>query len=374
MSDSIRLNDLVLSLADIQLGLYTPKDAWEYEVLNFCKMWLIGSETFEVQTSGSTGTPKKIALSRQAMQASATATIEYLGLNENNSALLCLNPAYIGGKMMLVRGIEHHLQMTIIPPAANPYRQLLSIYTRENIPFYDFIAFVPLQLETMLNESPDAIHWLSKSKAMIIGGASVNQALKLKIESINAPVYSTYGMTETVSHIALQRLNGKEKQDYFEILPRVNIKTDERQCLMIQTQMTNHEWLITNDLVEILNDKQFKWIGRIDQVVNSGGVKIQIEVVENTLEKIWIDEGISLSFFIGGLPDELLGEKLVVFIETSDRDLVNKIEKLLPLYKDELPKYWLPKEVISISQFIRTETAKIKRKDTIKRWLGDFLE
>lgn len=338
-------------------------DDFENNTLVFARDYLQGRGTFTVYTSGSTGYPKPIEIKRNQMCISAMSTVKTLGLTQGDMALVCINTAYIGGKMMLVRGFEAGLKLNVVSPVSNPLKNL-------NFPEkIDFTALVPLQLETILTESPDKIPYLNQMKAIILGGAPVNKLLEEMVQQLEVPVYSTYGMTETVSHIALKRLNGKERQDYFETFPVVNIGQDERGCLTIHSILTNLQTIVTNDIVEIIDHNKFRWIGRIDNVINSGGVKILTEELEKKVGSVLNELSISHPFFIGSLPDDKLGQQVALFMEDKEKSST-KFEHILgELLRKNLSKYEVPKTIIYLDKFIYTETGKIKRKDTINKYL-----
>jgi o-succinylbenzoate---CoA ligase len=346
-----------LKKGDIQIETIAADD-FENNTLVFLRDWIIGRGTFTVYTSGSTGYPKPIEISRNQMCISSRWTINTLGLNEGDKALVCINTSFIGGKMMLIRGFEGKMSMIVNSPTSNP----LSIFSDDD--HLDFMALVPLQLETILAETPNKIDLLNRMKAIILGGAPVNASLEEKIQSLIVPVYSTYGMTETVSHIALRKLNGENRKDYFQAFPLVDLGVDERGCLTIKSVLTNHKLLITNDIVELLTPFSFKWIGRIDNVINTGGVKVQIEKVENEITKIFSRTNISNRFFIGALPNAKLGETVNLFLEGSNLEKSLE-EKIIKEISRVLPKYEIPKNIFYIKNFFETPTGKVKRKDTI---------
>lgn len=332
-------------------NLPIPNSEYEQKAFDFCEKWLLGQQEFTLKTSGSTGEPKPIILTRFQMKASAKLTGKTFGLEPDDKALVCLNVDYIAGIMMLVRGMVLGLELTIIEPNSNPLVNL------ENQDF-DFVAFVPLQLQKIL-ENEYQIKVLNKMKAIIVGGAALNEVLEKNIQQIIAPVYSTYGMTETVSHIAIRRLNGANKRNTFQVLEGVKIGIDERNCLNIIADASNNNLVQTNDIVEIINEKEFKLIGRFDNIINSGGVKIQLEKVEKTFEKYIKDK----RFFAFGIADLALGQKLILVIETE----YLADENILFNAKESLTKYEIPKQIFTIKNFSETPTGKIDKKATIKR-------
>ena len=344
-------------------NLPIPTSEYEQKIIYFCQKWLSGQQEFTLKTSGSTGEPKPIILTRKQMISSAKLTGKTFGLEVGDNALVCLNVDYIAGIMMLVRGMELELKLSVVEPSGNPLLHL------DNYSF-DFFAFVPLQLENVL-ENQENIKILNKAKAIIVGGAAVNDVLGHKILKLYVPVYSTYGMTETVSHIAVKRLNGENKSDNFSILEGVKIGIDERNCLNIIAEASNNDLIQTNDIVEIINEKEFKLIGRFDNIINSGGVKIQLEKVEKLIENE-IEILNPKRYFAYGILDEKLGQKLVLFVEGEipNEQLKNTF---LTNIKPFLSKYEMPKEIYFIKKFMELPTGKIDKKAVIANCLSNFV-
>ncbi|MEX2336535.1 MAG: AMP-binding protein [Fulvivirga sp.] len=352
MASFIQINDRQISLDEIKN--HAPSSPFEGNAVTFIKLWLSGENIFELETSGSTGVPKTINIIRKQMEASARFTVETLGLKPGQTVLVCLDTSYIAGKMILVRALVNNMNIVLQPPSANPLLHL------DASP--DFVALVPLQLQEILKEKRSADK-LDKMQAVIVGGAPVNSSLESKIQSIKAPVYATYGMTETVSHIALKKLNGADRSDVFKAFEEVKLGLDERGCLTIQSVLTNNKKIITNDRVILLDDHHFDWLGRIDNVINSGGVKVQSEKVEKVAELVFGQLNIPNRFFIAGLPDERLGEKIVLAIE-APKPLPQE-SLIMEMLKKQLSLYELPKEVIYISEFKETATGKMNRRQTL---------
>ncbi|MGH1519535.1 AMP-binding protein [Chryseobacterium sp. JK1] len=326
-----------------QLSSYT---GFQNKVENFLQEWLSDKETVNVQTSGSTGTPKIFGIEKKKMINSAIMTCNFLGLKKGDKALLCLPVEYISGKMMVVRSWERKLQLIIAEPNLKPVENL-----NEEI---EFCAMTPLQVENSL----DKLHWI---KNLIIGGASVSESLKNKIRGMNLGesnrIFETYGMSETLSHIGLKQLM-PISEDYFTVFENVSISLDDRGCLKIFAPNVNAEVLQTNDLVEIKNDKQFKFLGRIDNVINSGGAKIFPETLETLVKKELSNEAVFI-----GLPDETLGQKLILVIEVDETEEVkNKISEI-PFEKS----FHKPKEIIFIPEIPRTPNGKVSRMELYKK-------
>lgn len=338
-----------------------PQTPYEADALAFCRAWQNGQTEFTLYTSGSTGTPKSITLTRAQMQASARLTGQTLGLRADDAALVCLNIRYVAGVMMLVRGLELGLPMTIIEPVSNPLARFNPATIR-----FAFTAFVPLQLQTILTDAPDKVPILNSMKAILVGGAATSPTLERALQVIEAPVYATYGMTETVSHIALRRLNGSEHTDWFTALNAVNLGTDERNCLHITSAATNFERIQTNDVVELLDTTRFRLLGRADLVINSGGVKVQPERVEQIVQDVLARYGPVPRLFVAGLPDERLGQRVTVI---SEQWAVSSSQwaVIQEAVRAELGPYAVPKEWRTVPMFAETPTGKIDRKATIAR-------
>lgn len=353
----IRIGTHQISLSEIKTSTY-PDSLTDFQKssLNFCAEWLNGKETFTLQTSGSTGTPKKINASRLQLKASAQLTIIALELKENDIALVCLDTRYIAGVMMIVRSLEAGMNMILVDPSSDPLEQL------DNDMLIDFTALVPLQLETILRSASS--NKLNQIKTALIGGAAIQQKTVKEIQGLKCTFYATYGMTETLSHIALQKLNGKNAQEYFEALPGITLSKDQRGCLIIHAPHLSNEPVITNDLVDFITPAKFLWLGRADTIINSGGVKVIPEKIEFQLGKLLDELMISNRFFIAALPDSRLGESVNLFIEgvpfsAETEKLIQ--DKITPL----LDKFEKPKSIRYISEFITTDTGKINKIKTI---------
>ena len=327
------------SFTDVALlseALYLKKNGqlFEKEIGNFLLDWLNLESFILVQTSGSTGIPKQIVLQKSAMIASAKATGLFFNLQPKNTALLCLSANYIAGKMMLVRAITLGLHLDTIDPTSTPLSSKK----------YNFIAMVPMQVEKSLAK----LHLVDK---LLIGGTKVSYNLSESILKSNCNAFESYGMTETISHIAIKKIG----EQAFNVLPNVTISADERSCLVIEASELFHEKIITNDIVAIVNTTQFILKGRIDNVINSGGIKIFPEEVEEILGKF-----ISVPFFVASKPDEILGEKVILVLEATPFSFDNSVFS-------ELSKYQIPKEILFLEAFERTETNKINRKKTLEK-------
>jgi O-succinylbenzoic acid--CoA ligase len=313
-------------------------------------------DSFPVKTSGSTVTPKLILHSRAAMTASAHKTCDFFGLEKGDALLLPLPAATIGGKMMIVRAMVRGLRLICVEPKSDPLNEL----------FYDkeikLASFTPMQMITMIDH-PESVKKLSHITQILLGGGEVSDVLKKKLQSLPSAVYESYGMTETISHIALKKLNGENKSDTFTLLDGIEIQTDDRGCLVITAPHLSAESIVTNDIVNIINDRQFKWLGRYDNVINSGGVKISAEEVERKLRPY-----ISEHFFIIGTPHETVGQQVTLVMESKEIDK-NTEAALSEIFAKHLDKYEKPRSIIAIEKFVYTESGKVNKVETTKRRL-----
>lgn len=332
----------------------------QHKAAKFCVEWLNGKTSFEITTSGSTGPPKKITIKRESMIASSGATAKALDLQEGMTSLVCLDTGFIAGMMMLVRSMTTGMNMIITEPSANPLQELPSSKI-------DFAALVPYQMNAMLQS--DQSEQLSLIGTIILGGASINVQLLEEVSKIPAACYATFGMTETISHIALQRLNGIQRQENFHALDGVRISQDDRGCLVIEVGYLG-EKIITNDIVDIVRSGEFKWLGRWDSAINSGGVKVFPEKIEKVIGEWMFGKGLPNRFFAIGQKDERLGEQVVLVIE-GKLELIHEKE-LLTTMRTALAKYEIPKKVLYVTNFKETPTGKIDRSASLRPDAMDF--
>lgn len=352
----------------IDSKIYTRDNLSEIEnesVRDFLIEWFSDSPTVNLHTSGSTGVPKLIVAEKSRMIASARMTLDYLGLKPGDTALLCLSVNYIAGKMMVVRAIVGGLNLLIGDLSSNPLQN-----EERHI---DFAAMVPLQV---YNSFRDKNGRFSRIGKVIIGGGAIDINEENFYSTLPNEIYATYGMTETLSHIAMRRINGDKRSPYFTPMDGVDVKVKEENGEDIGTLVINAprlcaETLYTNDNVEMRSDGTFRILGRKDNVVCSGGIKLQIEEIEAKLANI-----IYVDFAISSKPDEKLGEKLVLVIEDSkERHVATSSSALLSSYLGFdltacLEKYEIPKEVFYILHLPRTESGKIARA-TLKQMLSE---
>jgi len=356
---SLLLNGREFSYDSIQQtpNPHTDLNGYEAKVLELLRQWLTGAQEFGLRTSGSTGQPQLIVLKRRQLAASAARTGDYFDLGPGDRALVCLNCDFIGGKMMLVRGLERQMHLTVVEPHADPF---------DFVPAgaeFDFAAFVPLQLRAVL--AAGQASRLNKLRAILVGGAGVEPSLLAEIQQLKVPVYLTYGMTETASHMALRRLNGPQASPYYRVLPGLHLGQDERGCLTVRGDVTDDKLIVTNDRITLLDKHTFDWLGRVDFVINSGGVKVQAEKVEQVLDVALAELGQSRRAFVAGRPDERLGQAVTAYVEGEPLPAATE-KRLLSLLGTRLDKYELPKTVQYVPGFKATASGKLDRAATLR--------
>lgn len=299
---------------------------WGKAFWQFVNDWFDESEHIIVHTSGSTGKPKVIKVSKEMMRISAKKTIHFLNLQSNHTALLCLSANYIAGKMMIVRAIIADMQLYVIEPSSHPLC---------NFPYpIDFSAMVPMQVFEQLKEKDS----LNQVKKILIGGGAVSAKMQEALQTTTCACFESYGMTETVSHIALRKINGSEVQTGFSCMENVSVALDERDCLTIISPDLLAEPLQTNDCAKIFSNGEFRILGRIDNVINSGGIKVQPEEIERKIAPFFMK-----AYAVSSIPDEKLGEKLVLVAEeTISPELLQTINQTLPAYNKLHQAIYLP--------------------------------
>ena len=322
--------------------LESPLSDWERDLYLFLNEWFSDSDFVHAQTSGSTGEPKPIKLPKSVMIRSAERTIEYFGLKPGNRILLSLPCRFIAGKMMVVRAMVGQMNLVTVDPACD-----FDFLENER---FDFGAMVPTQAIKIL-EKASGKEKLQNIGNLLIGGSGISSALEGLISSLSSRIVLTYGMTETASHIAIRELSGNRKSEYYRCLPGIKVSINESGCLKIHLPEIK-EPLLTNDLAELQSDTSFRILGRSDSVIISGGIKYSPESIEKKLDPL-----INRRFVVSSLPDEKLGEKLVLVIEGEP---FNK-EELRNQIKKHLPKFEQPKSIVFMTSFPETDSGKIKR-------------
>lgn len=328
----IQFESAELKLDEILNGDFTHCEftGIEFNVLRLITTWFSNQDTFVFKTSGSTGQSKELSIERKKIEYSTKATFKMIDSGKRiSSSLLCIDPQFIGGAMVVFRALIMNHDLRVIQPSGNP---LKSLKMGER---YDLVSMVPLQYQN------SDIEDLNRISTILIGGAPIEINRNSKLKSI---VYSTFGMTETVSHIALKAFDSPSFQTTGDAI----IDTYDNDTLMIKGTITDHKWIQTNDVVEKISNTEFRWIGRKDFIINSGGIKMNPENIEHMLRK-----KIQIPFIISALPDKLLGEKLILILEGTNTPEID--------YAD-LSKYEVPKQVYTLPEIPRTLSGKFDRK------------
>lgn len=326
---------------DLASSMQQASEEASVAIGGFLEAWLGEEEYIGLTTSGSTGEPKPIFLKKKHMQASAMATAAYFDLQAGSTALLCMPASFVAGKMMLVRAMQMGWKLDYIKPSQNP---LLADR------YYDFIAMTPYQVHHSLKD-------LHKVKTLLIGGGAVDLRLHNKLQEVKAKAYASYGMTETCSHVALRPINGEEATSVYQAINGVVFTTDSRDCLVIDAPLVHDGILTTNDIVSLKSSTSFEWKGRFDSVINSGGIKLHPELIEQKLVEV-----LPYPFFITSVADPVLENKAVLVIESKHALKEEVLQEAMKL----LDKYEQPKQVFYLNSFLWTPTGKIKREDSLK--------
>lgn len=314
------------------------------DVAAFLKEWYDESPYVIGHTSGSTGTPKEIRLLKSDMLASAQITNRFFQIGAGSKMLLCLSPAYIAGKMMIVRALSAKADLLCVPPASLPLKTI-----EEPV---QLAAMVPAQVAAILSD-PEETSRLSFVSQLIVGGAVLSPEVERRLSELPVVSYATYGMTETVSHIALRKVGCSNS--YFA-LGDVTFSTDERGCLVIDAPHLSARRFVTNDVVTWVDSRRFEWVGRYDHVINTGGVKVFPEQIERKIASL-----LDVRYFITSLPDEKWGEKVVLAIESPQPDEAT-LGRLRVALATCLNRYEMPKEIRFLSRFQETYSGKVVRR------------
>ena len=320
----------------------TFRDNADREYERFYEKWSDGSECIEAHTSGSTGKPKRILLPKSDMVLSARATNSFFGINSKSLLVVPLSANYIAGKMMMVRAMEAGCRLWCERASNRPLATSMDGWDDRAI---DLVAIVPSQIEGLI-----ASEHFGRVRNVIVGGAPMSEAQERMAAESDAKFYATYGMTETCSHVALRRCG----EEWYKGLPGVRFKTDERGCLTIERDgVSDPTPLVTNDIVELRNEREFRWVGRADNVIISGGLKVSPEEVERKIGGL-----ISQPFYVGKEVDEKWGERPVLYIEGNE--LIDA-EGLRTKLKEVLARHEMPGRIEMVERIARTENGKIKR-------------
>ena len=342
MIDSFSLNGITIPFSKINSGEIKGSSSFEQNTISFIKDWISNKQLFTLSTSGSTGQPKKIEVKRLQIIASVNQTASFLELKESQSALICLDTSKVAGIMMLARGLELGMKMTVITPTSTPLQNIQDTF--------DFCAMVPLQVQSTSSKE------LNQINKLIIGGGTINEDLESRLKDLTNSTYHTYGMTETLSHVALREITPHNSYQY-SFLPHIDFKTNHDDCLCIKSPVTENQWVETNDIVK-LDDDKFTWLGRIDNTINSGGYKINLDILKTKIEKLNPD----FEFVLSSIPDHKLGDKLV---------LISLKEYTIKL--DHLDFYEKPKQLFKSTYFPLLASGKIDNQK-VKRYINEYIE
>ena len=310
-------------------------------VKTFLAAWQDARSFIEVHSSGSTGKPKRMEIPKQWMIASAQLTLNQLNISEGQRALICISAAHIGGMMMMVRAIVGKLNLYILPPSSIP---LLD----EKI---DFTALAPLQVYALWERNGN----LDTYGTVIIGGASLNRKWITELKKSQNPIYASYGMTETVSHVALRKISGRDSEDFFQCLPGIKASVGDEQRLHLDIAHFDALHVETQDIVELIDEQRFNWIGRADNVINTGGIKLIPERLEEKLSAL-----LSTEFFISSEEDERLGQLVILCIEGQAEG--NQIHTLC---KQVLEKHERPRKIYQVKEMKKSASGKILKQETL---------
>lgn len=326
-------------------------EPWRHAVRHTLQALLSVNGDLPAHTSGTTGTPKDILIPAKDLWASARLTGRTFGLNAGDRALLCLPCDFIAGKMMLVRACVLGLDLHVIDPRGSV---LDNLRTTDR---FRFAAMVPLQLHRAIQEDRARVE--RQFGTILLGGGPVSEVLIEDLQGLQTRVLHSYGSTETVTHVALRPLNGPERADHFSALHHITFAQDEHDCLVIDTPHLSVTRHVTNDIVELIDDSHFRWLGRFDNVILSGGKKLFPEAMEARTAGV-----IPYAHFFTAVFDERLGQAALLVLETdrpADEVLPEVLDKMLGV----LHEHELPRRVAAVEHFRRTSAGKVMREATL---------
>ena len=330
-----------------QIDLFEKENEYGKELFLFLSEWFSEKNEIEITTSGSTGKPKLFKVEKWKLEASANRTLVHFNLKKGSSFLLCLPLNFIAGKLMVVRALINEGNIITKSPSSKPLNF--------NTEIIDFGALTPMQLSNSIKNF--GIENITIINKLLIGGARVSEDLIQNLHGYKGEVFETFGMTETLTHFALKKcFPTKEKS--FKVLPEINIETSENK-LIVKSKSFLQENIFTTDIIEILSPNEFIWLGRADFTINTGGLKVQPEAIEEKLNK-----GLNFAFFISKKPDELLGEKVIICVKEGNKNLIKK-----ELFQN-LNKFEKPKSIIELKEFPFSNSGKILRKELEKTVLN----
>jgi len=326
-----------------------PKTEWDSGFISFLNEWYSSENFIEVKTSGSTGTPKNIRLNKKFVAESAQRTLQFFELKKNDRILHCLPMQYIAGKLMIVRALLGELDLYLTEPTTD-----FSFLKNEK---FRFAAMVPKQVTKILNAECKHGELLESIEKLLLGGSSIPASLEKELGNTSTDCYSSYGMTETATHIALRKINGTGADGWYHCLENIRVSLSAEGCLQIFLPGLENQPLHTTDLAELKDEKTFRILGRADNVIISGGIKFSPEQLEKKLEPF-----ISEPFLISSLPHESLGQQLVFVVEGSEnKETVKKLKKIC---RKHLDKYEQPKQILFLHKLPRLPNGKFNRRET----------
>jgi len=344
----IRLNGIQVLVKNL-IQNKNPETEQKAELIDFLNEWYSGEKFIEVKTSGSTGTPKTIRLQKEFVAESAQRTLHFFKLTTNDRILHCLPMQYIAGKLMVVRALLGELDLYLTDPSTD------FIFLKNEK--FRFAAMVPNQVTKILKTETTAGELLESIEKLLIGGSSIPASLEMALQKVSTACYSSYGMTETATHIALRKINGAGADGWYHCLKNIRVCLSAESCLQIYLPGLENQPLQTNDLAELRDEKTFRVLGRIDNVIISGGIKFSPEQLEKKLEPF-----ISEPFLISSLPHESLGQQLILVMEGKENK--ETIEELKEICRQQLDKYEQPKQILFKDKLPRLPNGKFLRKET----------
>lgn len=343
-ANELLLNGQLLTKVNMHQAIDTEQfDAIELSIVSFLKQWWDDRSFISITTSGSTGVPKTIQAEKRSMWKSAQKTIEWFGLKQGMTALLCLSPGYIAGRMMIVRAMQAKLNLITTNLSSNPLADL-------EHPIH-FVAMVPLQLVKVLEESPEKLNLVH---TILLGGSGLSTALEQQLHHISTKVFHSYGMTETLSHIALRAVNGIHASAWFQPMEEVQISKNKNDCLVANVAYLSLDEFVTNDLIELSDHGTFKVLGRADDAIVSAGHKIHPVMLEQKIEPL-----LKAPFLISSKADPAAGEELILLMEK--RLTINELFKLWDQLFSLLQPFEIPRHILFVAQIPMLESGKINR-------------
>lgn len=322
-------------------------ETWKEDLHHLVRDLMMGGSSIPAHTSGTTGAPKAMRIARRDLVNSARLTAETFGLHEGNRVLLCLPCAFIAGKMMVVRAMALGLDLHVTDPRG----AVLENLNPED--HFRFAAMVPLQLHRAIQDDRTRVE--RQFDTILLGGGPVSEALEDDLQGLSTAVFHGYGSTETVTHVAVRRLNGPGRRKAYAAIGRVHFETDERGCLVVHTPHLSTKRHVTNDQVNLIDDRHFQWLGRMDHVILSGGKKFFPEQLERITAGV-----VPCPHYFTAIPHERLGQAVCLVLET-DRGPDEVADEVIQAVMRVLPPHQWPRRIVALRAFPRTASGKIIR-------------